>query len=149
MKIGDVCNRLVIYVTSDEPVSRAAELMRKYHVGNLVVTEFGDADKVPVGMVTDRDIVVEVVAEGVDPDELMVGDIMSQDPLIASEEDEIQDTLDAMRELGVRRVPVVDARRNLIGIFALDDVLQLMASSLGTVAAIAGSQRRHEAGSRT
>lgn len=148
MNIGDVCNRVVIYITSDETAQHAAELMRKYHVGNLVVTAPGDSDRVPVGIVTDRDIVVEVVAKGVDPDELTVADIMSQDPLVASDEDEIQDTLDAMRDLGVRRVPVVDARRNLIGIFALDDVLQLMASNLGTVAAIVGEQRRQEAESR-
>ncbi|HEX2668076.1 MAG TPA: CBS domain-containing protein [Gammaproteobacteria bacterium] len=148
MNIGDVCNRVVIYITADETAQRGAELMRKYHVGNLVVTASGDPDRVPVGIVTDRDIVVEVVAKGVDPNGLTVADIMSQDPLVASEEDEIQDTLDAMRELGVRRVPVVDRRRNLIGIFALDDVLQLMASNLGTVAAIVGEQRRQEAESR-
>lgn len=146
MKVGEACNRVVIHVNSDEPVRRAAELMRKYHVGCLVVTEYGDEDQVPVGTVTDRDIVLEAVAPGVDADEITVGDIIDPDPpLVADEKDELSDTLDAMRAQGVRRVPVVDARRSLVGILALDDVLQLVSSQLGVLADIVGDQRRQEA----
>jgi predicted transcriptional regulator len=146
MKVGDVCNRVVIFVTQDEPVQCAAELMRKHHVGNLVVTEFGDQDKVPVGIITDRDIVLEVVAKGIDSTEITVGDILSQDPpLVANEADDISDALEAMREQGVRRVPVVGSRHELVGVFALDDVLQQIAFQLGTMADIVGSQRRQEA----
>lgn len=146
MKVGEACNRVVIHVNSDEPVRRAAELMRKYHVGCLVVTEYGDADQVPVGTVTDRDIVLEAVAAGVDADEVTVGDIIDPDPpLVADEKDELADTLDAMRAQGVRRLPVVDSRRSLVGILALDDVLQLLSSQLGVLADIVGDQRRQEA----
>jgi len=149
MKVGDVCNRVVIFVTQDEPVQRAAELMRKYHVGNLVVTEFGDKDKVPVGVITDRDIVLEVVAKGIDPEDITVGDIISQDPpLVAGEEERIPDILEAMREQGVRRVPVVGAKRDLVGVLALDDLLQMIAIQLGTMADIVGSQRLQEAEAR-
>lgn len=145
MNIGEVCNRVVIHVTSDEPVRRAAELMRKYHVGYLVVTEFGDQELVPVGTVTDRDIVLESVAAGIDPDEITVGDIMDQDPpLVADEADELPQLLDAMREQGVRRVPVVDSRRQLVGVLTLDDVLQLLSTQLGAIADVVGNQRRHE-----
>lgn len=145
MKVGDICNRVVIHVTADEPVRRAAELMRKYHVGYLVVTEFGDKDRVPVGTVTDRDIVLESVATGIDPDEVTVGDIMDQDPpLVADESDDLPEILDAMREQGVRRVPVVDERRQLVGVMALDDLLQLLSAQLGAIAEIVGSQRRYE-----
>lgn len=145
MKVGDACNRVVIHVDSDESVHRAAELMRKYHVGYLVVTEFGDAEQVPVGTLTDRDIVLEVTAPGIDPDEITVGDIMDQDPpLVADEGEELSDTLDAMRRQGVRRIPVVDAKRALVGVLALDDVLQLLSSQLGTIAELVGSQRHQE-----
>lgn len=144
MKVGDVCSRLVIDVTQDEDVRRAAELMRKYHVGYLVVTEYGDADKVPIGVITDRDIVIEVVAKAVDADELTVGDIMTELPLIASESDGISDALDAMRSKGVRRVPVVDAKRSLIGVLAVDDLLPVLATGISTMASIVGSQRRQE-----
>ena len=144
MKVGNVCNRLVIDVTQDEDVRRAAELMRKYHVGYLVVTEYGDADKVPIGVVTDRDIVVEVVAKAVAADELTVGDIMTELPLVANENDETSDALDAMRSKGVRRVPVVDAKRSLIGVLAIDDLLQWAAADIGNMASIVGGQRRQE-----
>lgn len=146
MKVGEVCNRIVIHVTTDEPVRRAAELMRKYHVGFLVVTEFGDQEQVPVGTVTDRDIVLETVAPGIDPDEITVGDIIDQDPpLVADEEDELPQALDAMCEQGVRRIPVVDARRQLVGVLSLDDVLQLLSNQLGAIADVVGAQRRNEA----
>ena len=145
MKVGDACNRLVIHVNADESVHRAAELMRKYHVGYLVVTEFGDTDRVPIGAVTDRDIVLETVAPGIDPEEITVGDIMDQDPpLVANEGDEVAETLEAMRTAGVRRVPVVDSHRNLVGILALDDMLGLLATELETIAVIVGSQRHNE-----
>lgn len=146
MKIGELCNRVVIHVNADEPVRRAAELMRKYHVGYLVVTEFGDADRVPVGTVTDRDIVLESVAPGIDPDEITVGDVMDQDPpLVVDESDELSEVLDAMSAHTVRRVPVVDSSRSLVGVFSLDDALVLLSTQLGAVAEIVGSQRRHEA----
>ncbi|HSN17089.1 MAG TPA: CBS domain-containing protein [Gammaproteobacteria bacterium] len=145
MKVGDICNRLVICVDADESVHRAAEVMRKYHVGYLVVTEFGDSDRVPLGTLTDRDIVLEVTAPGIDPDEITVGDIMDQDPpLVADEQHELADTLEAMRQHGVRRIPVVDAKRKLVGVLALDDVLQLLGSQLSAITDIVSNQRRQE-----
>src|SRR5579863_4194241 len=144
MKVGDICNRLVIDVTQDKGVRHAAELMRKYHVGYLVVTETGDTEKVPIGVITDRDIVVEVVAKAVVAEELTVEDVMTELPLVANESHEISDTLDAMRSKGVRRVPVVDAKHSLIGVLAIDDLLQLLASDIGVMASIVGSQRRQE-----
>jgi len=144
MKVGNVCSRLVIDVDQDEVVQRAAELMRKYHVGYLVVTESGDVDKVPIGVVTDRDIVVEVVAKAAAPDQLTVADIMTELPLVASENDEASDALDTMRSKGVRRVPVVDAKRSLIGVLAIDDLLQWVAADIGNMASIVGTQRHQE-----
>lgn len=148
MKIGDVCNRIVIYVHEDESVQRAAELMRKYHVGNLVVTELDDERQMPVGIVTDRDIVVEVIAKGVDPNDLTVGDVMSKELELASEEDDVSDVLDAMHESGIRRMPVVDSAGALVGVLALDDLLQLYAADLSTIAAIVGAQRHRESAAR-
>lgn len=144
MKIGDVCNRLVIDVTEDEPVRRAAELMRKYHVGTLVVTAFGDEQRAPTGIVTDRDIVVETTASGIDPEEVTVGDIMTDKVVVATEDDEVPDVLEMMRKKGIRRLPVVDSKGALVGILAVDDLLQICADNLGAMAAIVGGQRRQE-----
>jgi CBS domain-containing protein len=110
----------------------------------LIVTEFGDEDREPIGIVTDRDIVVEAMAKGVDPEEVTVGDVMSEHPLTASEEDDVAATLESMREQGVRRVPVMDAQSKLVGILALDDLLQVIAGCMSDVAAIVGAQRHTE-----
>lgn len=150
MKTGETCSRLVIHVESDKSVHHAAELMRKYHVGYLVVTAPDDGDRVPVGAVTDRDVVLETVAVGVNPDDITVGDIMDPDPpLVANEEDDLAEVLEAMRSQGVRRVPVVDVKRNLIGVLSLDDVLQSLSADLGMIADIVASQRRQESKVRT
>ncbi|HLW73684.1 MAG TPA: CBS domain-containing protein [Gammaproteobacteria bacterium] len=145
MKIGELCNRVVIYVHEDESVRRVTEIMRRYHVGNVVVTQFGDKEQRPVGMVTDRDVVVEVIAQGVDPDETTAGDIMSEKLLIVREDEEVMDVVEAMRKKGIRRVPVVDVGGSLVGVVALDDLLQLFASGLSAMADIVGTQRYQEA----
>lgn len=144
MNIGDICTRAVVSIGVDEPVRQAAELMRNHHVGSLVVTESADGGLTPVGMLTDRDIAVGVVAKVVDPETVTVGDIMSTGALIAEEEDDIGEILEDMRKEGVRRVPVVDQGGILIGIFSLDDFLQIMALHMDLVAGIVGSQRLEE-----
>lgn len=144
MNIGDICSRAVVSIGVNGPVRQAAEMMRNYHVGSLVVTEGSDGAQTPVGMLTDRDIVVGIVAKDVDPLTVTVGDIMSPDPLIAAEEDDVGEILEDMRKQGVRRIPVVDETDKLIGIFALDDLLQMLAVQMDLVAGIVGSQRLEE-----
>jgi CBS domain-containing protein len=144
MNVGDICNRIVIYVQAPESVQRAAELMRKYHVGDLVVTEEEDGEPMPVGIITDRDIVVEVIAKGEDPAVLTVDDVMSDDLLTVSDDSDISETLDAMLDRQVRRVPVVDDKGVLIGILAIDDLLTVFADQLSALAGIAGNQRLRE-----
>lgn len=144
MNIGDICSRAVVSIGAGELVQRAAELMRQYHVGSLVVTEDANGGLGPVGIVTDRDIVIEIVAKNVDPGTLTVGDIMSEEPLIANEEDDVDEVLDDMRKEGVRRIPVVDENGAVVGVFALDDLLQIMATQMDLVAGIVGAQRGEE-----
>ncbi|HKT32272.1 MAG TPA: CBS domain-containing protein [Gammaproteobacteria bacterium] len=144
MNIGDICSRAVVSIGVNDPVRQAAEMMRNYHVGSLVVTESRDGGLMPVGMLTDRDIVVGIVAKDVDPLTVTVGDIMSSDPLIAAEDDDVGEILEDMRKEGVRRIPVVDETDKLIGIFALDDLLQMLAVQMDLVAGIVGSQRLEE-----
>lgn len=144
MNVGDICSRAVVSIGADEPAQQAAELMRRYHVGTLVVTQPASGGDEPVGVITDRDIVIAVVAQQVNPDTLTVGDIMSGEPLIAEEHDDVNDVLDDMRRESVRRIPVVDDAGILVGVFALDDLLQLLATQLNLVAGIVGSQRSEE-----
>ncbi|MDA8093049.1 MAG: CBS domain-containing protein [Betaproteobacteria bacterium] len=137
MPIGEVCTREVVIVEKSASIQDAAHLMRQYHVGDLVVVA-PDAEerRVPVGILTDRDIIVELIAEGVDPAKVVVGDVMSTDLLLVREHDGIWETLQYMRTKGVRRAPVVDAGGGLVGIISADDMLELLADELNALASI-------------
>jgi CBS domain-containing protein len=100
--------------------------MREHHVGFLVVHQLGDDLRRPIGVVTDRDLVVQVMAKRADPEALKVDDVMTRQPLIAIESEDLSDLLQAMRLGGVRRVPVVDVRGALTGVVAIDDAFDVI-----------------------
>lgn len=128
MTVGDVCTREVATAHPDETIIEAARRMRDDHVGDLVVT---DAQARPVGILTDRDIVVAVVAKSPDKlDDLRVGDVMSRDLMTARSNDTITAALKNMRTRGIRRLPVVSAEGRLIGLLAFDDILEVMSDEL-------------------
>jgi CBS domain-containing protein len=144
MPVGELCNREVIVVRRDASVVEAASLMREYHVGDLVVVADDDERRRPVGILTDRDIVVELVAGKLSYDAVTVGDLMSNDLLTAAEGDDLFDTLRRMRDRGVRRVPVVDKGGALLGILVVDDLLDLLAEQLDTIVSLIGREVRQE-----
>ena len=117
-----------------DPVAEAAAQMRDQHVGNLVVVEPRGGALVPVGILTDRDIVVGVIAKGISPDALTVGDAMTREMLTVREDSSLEFALREMRRYGVRRAPVVRANGDLVGIIAVDDILQHLAVQLGRLA---------------
>lgn len=126
MKIAEVCRRGAIAIASNEGISEAARLMREHHVGFLIVYQSGDDLRRPIGVLTDRDLVIEVMAKRVDPEALRVDDVMTRKPLVAIETEDLGDLLQAMRLGGVRRVPVVDVRGALTGVIAIDDVFDVI-----------------------
>jgi len=138
MSVGTICTRKVITIGADDDLAAAAACMRENHVGYLVVTEPFVGLRTPVGVLTDRDIVIKVMAKGVDPGTLTDGDTMTRDPLVVKEGAEIAETLQKMRGLGVRRVPVVGTAGELAGVLSLDDVVDHL---VGQLANIAGSMR--------
>lgn len=144
MNISDICTAETISCTRDETVQSAAYLMRKHHVGDLVVVDRIDDDAIPVGIVTDRDIVVSVIALGLDPASLLVGDIMTDDLLTCREDDDVYQTIEHMRLRGIRRVPVVNHSGSLAGIVSADDLLEFLAEEMGDLSRISGSQQAHE-----
>ncbi len=142
MNIGEICSRVVLVAQRGMPVSEAARLMREHHVGALVVIDQAGGAH-PVGIVTDRDMVVEVLSEDIAPDKLTVGDIMSDDIVNVGAQDGVFETIGLMQGKGVRRVVVVDDADRLIGIVSLDDLLEVLAEELiGLAKTIAGEQRR-------
>ncbi|MGD8620300.1 MAG: CBS domain-containing protein [Thiogranum sp.] len=144
MSIGELCNREVVIACPEENLLEAARLMRRYHVGDLIVVESAGS-KVPVGILTDRDIVVEVVAQEVDPANVSVADVMSQPLFNVREGDDLTGTVERMRHLGVRRAPVVDESGTLVGIFTLDDILEQLAELLTNLVSLTGRERKREA----
>lgn len=130
MPIGEICNRDVVFVTRSSSILEAARLMRQHHVGDLVVAEERSGMRVPVGLVTDRDLVVEVLAENVDLSTVNVGDIMGAELVTARESDGIYETIQRMRAKGVRHIPVVNSGGGLEGIVAVDDLLSLLADEI-------------------
>jgi len=144
MELGKLCTVDTICCTRDESVQGAAFLMRKHHVGDTVVVDDADGVPVPAGIVTDRDIVVSVVALGLDPNGLQVGDIMTDDLLTADEHDDVTVTIERMRLRGIRRVPVVGEGGRLAGIVSADDLLGFLAEEMEDLARISPYQQQHE-----
>ena len=138
----------MIIVEKQESVVEAAKLMRHHHVGDVVVVEEKEGVNVPVGIVTDRDIVIEVLAEDVEPASVSVADIMSSELAKVREEDELLQTIQFMRSRGVRRLPVVDAQGGLVGILTVDDVLDLVAEQLSDLVGLATREQYRESKTR-
>jgi CBS domain-containing protein len=131
MNAGELCNREVVVAYRNNTLVEAAKLMREHHVGSLVVVVDRLSERVPVGILTDRDIVVAVVAKELDPRTLTVGEVIGGELLAVHEKDNIPDALRLMREKGVRRLPVLTHSGALAGILTIDDLLELMAEELG------------------
>ncbi len=144
MTVGKICNREVVITTPEATLIAVAKLMREYHVGNVVVVKARGAEKVPVGIITDRDIVLAIVASEVDLDAVLAGDIMSHELLTAGEDESIWDVLQRMRSHGVRRLPVVNARGGLEGILSVNDFLELISEELLALAQVATRQQQRE-----
>ncbi|HEX7080441.1 MAG TPA: CBS domain-containing protein [Gammaproteobacteria bacterium] len=148
MAVSSICSHNVATIGPDADVAEAAERMRKEHVGDLIVAEFKQARLVPLGIITDRDIVVAVVAKKVDPSTLTVGDVMSDRLLTVREDNGIDFALREMRRFGVRRVPVVGSEGELVGVLSIDDVVDHLATQLSHIGDIIRFGQRAEAEAR-
>lgn len=145
MSVGEICNREVVIAHRDDTVVAASKIMRKQHVGCLVVVEDGeDGSTRPMGIVTDRDLVIEVLAMGLDTASVTVGDLMGPELLTAREGDGIWETILRMRAMGVRRLPVVNNERKLVGILSMDDLLEFLAGELSDLAKLIRRETRRE-----
>lgn len=127
MNVGQICTRLPETTDADTSVLAAAQQMASQEVGTLVVTDSGGR---PIGIVTDRDLVVRCVAEGLPVADTRVWEVMTGDPITVWEDTETDAALETMAEKEVRRLVVVDAAERAVGIVSLDDFLEgLMAAS--------------------
>jgi CBS domain-containing protein len=149
MKLRDLCSRDVVTAEPPATLREASLLMRQGHVGALVVIERQGSGERPVGIVTDRDIVVAVIAvPGARPEGIRVGDIMSSPVFLVRESDGVFEALRTMSAHGVRRLPVVAEDGTLAGIVTADDVLRVMAAELANLGTALRRGREREATER-
>lgn len=144
MLVGEYCNREVVVVEEEKSVTEAAAVMRQYHVGDVVICKAKYGKQMPVGIITDRDIALEIVAKGTDPDSIRVGDAMSFDLTTVNEHDDLMHVIELMRDKGIRRVPVIDTDEALVGILTVDDIVDLLSEVLVDLAHLVDRQKRRE-----
>jgi len=137
--LGKICTKPVVTASAEMTVDQAARAMRAKNVGALVVVNA----RRPVGMLTDRDVMVEVVAKGMDPATVRIGDVMNKTPITIREDLGILDAAKAFAKTGVRRLPVVTKSGVLVGLIAVDDLIMLLGNEMGHMAgALSAGLRR-------
>ena len=148
MPISEICNREVVIVKRDDTALEAAKLMRQHHVGDVLVVEERNGIRIPVGIVTDRDLVVEIMAPELNQMVITAGDIMAPGLATVKENAGIFEAIQYMRGKGIRRLPVVNESGALVGILTLDDLLELLSEELFELAKLVRYEQKKEAGSR-
>jgi CBS domain-containing protein len=144
MKIGDLCKRDVVTVQREDTLVEAARKMRTAHVGDVVVVDSGQPPA-PIGVLTDRDIVVGVVARDVEHLAMLeVGDVLTARIVTAREDEEVHDVLIRMCTRGIRRMPVVNEGGALVGILTFDDLIELLAREMTELRKLLARERRQE-----
>ena len=145
MTIGSICKRNVVVAPKGEMVVDAAKRMRMLHVGAVVVVDQREGRQVPLGILTDRDIVLSLVASDAEHLPFMtVNDAMSDELLTAPEDTPLADALKLMQERGVRRLPVVDRAGTLVGIITADDVIRFLAEELDQIVTLMNHEEQVE-----
>lgn len=135
MKVRQFCSPNVVLAEAQATLRDAALSMRDHHVGALVVVEKKDGVARPVGILTDRDIVVAVVAvPDARPEAIRVADVMSKKLAVAREDEGVFEAVQRMSERAVRRLPVVGVDGSLQGMLTLDDVLRVIGTELAQLA---------------
>ncbi|MGE5339359.1 MAG: CBS domain-containing protein [Gemmatimonadota bacterium] len=142
--VRDLATMQVVSVQPQTTLAECAQIMRNQHVGSLIVVDDKGRRDNPVGIVTDRDIVIESVAVDLDPKTLTAGDVMATPLATVNDSDDILDALARMRERGVRRLPVVSQDGALAGIIAVDNLLEALAEQLDSVVRVIKAEQTKE-----
>ncbi len=144
MLLSEICTPDVVCCGADSTALAAARLMRERHVGDVVVVDEPNGDQTPIGVVTDRDIVVEVIAKEQDPAKVTVREIMRTPVVVAHATEEVSEAVARMKAHGVRRIPVMGESQRLVGILCLDDLLKQIVTDAGALVDIVSREQSHE-----
>ena len=145
MHVSEICNRDVATLERKDTVRDAAVLMRKRHVGDVVIVDKKTDGMDPVGILTDRDIVVELIADDVELNSVVVGEVMSSPPMTVYQDEDLWDTVKKMSRMGIRRIPVLNGQDRLVGILSVDDLLSQVSERLQDLSNLITNEKRREA----
>lgn len=149
MLLSSICMLDVQCCSPRTTVLEAAHMMRRHHVGDLVVVDDDEEKRGPLGIITDRDIVVEVLGHGLDPATTTVGSVIRTPVVLANEGEDSSEALERMRAHGVRRMPVVGPAGTLVGIITVDDLLKHLAGDVSLLMDIVSREQHHEKRTRS
>jgi CBS domain-containing protein len=141
MPVGEICVRDVIVCTGTTTIQEAARLMLQHNVGDVLIVDDSRGKRIPVGIITDRDIVVGIVALKLDPARTTTGDLMKKGVVTVREDQGVFETIQHMRMNGIRRMPVVDRNGALVGILSIDDLIQLLAEEMSELAKLISKEQ--------
>jgi len=144
MLLNEICTPDVVYCGADSTALAAARLMRERHVGDVVIVDEPKGDQTPIGLVTDRDIVVEVIAKEQDPAKVTVREIMRTPVVVAHATEDVSAAIERMKAHGVRRIPVMGESQRLVGILCLDDLLKQMVADASALVDIVSHEQSRE-----
>ena len=147
MPVSEICNREVIVVQRNDTALEAAKLMCQHHVGDVLVVEDRNGIRIPVGIVTDRDLIMEIMAPELDGPVIIVGDIMAQE-LVTVKGSTGNSRRQYMRQEAVRRLPIFNEGGGLIGILTLDDLLEFLSEELLEIDKLVRNEQQKETRSR-
>lgn len=148
MKVGDICANNFLHVSSQETILNIAKLMRSQNQGSVVVIEGNDGQITPSGLITERDIVIEVVAAKIDASEVTADDILNGELVTVKDTVELSDALNHLRYFGVRRAPVVDKDGHLVGLFSIDDALPILSAQFSEIMQLMSNESYNESQQR-
>lgn len=133
MNVGDICSKNVVYVLQQDSVLDVARIMREKHVGSVVVVENMQGEIRPQGMITERDLVLEVLTAKLDPSVVKAEDILTCELICVTETHDIKEALKYLRYYGVRRAPVVNVNGILVGLFSIEDSLSILSKEFSEI----------------
>ncbi|HYA59493.1 MAG TPA: CBS domain-containing protein [Burkholderiaceae bacterium] len=144
--VRDLAIHKVVTVTSNTTLRDCAQTMREEHVGSVVIVDPGSPR--PLGIITDRDIVIEAVAVGLDVTTLTAGDIAAKPVITIRDDEDVLDALARMRENGVRRLPVTGPQGHLSGVLSIDDLLAVLSEQFDSIVRVMVAERTKEGATR-
>lgn len=145
MSVREYCNLNVICCEADTPVAEVAMLMRKHHVGDVVVVDHeGEGARIPIGIITDRDILIETIALDIEARLFTASDLMTSPVTTVQEDASVSEALGIMRGKRIRRLPVVTRAGTLFGMVTLDDFVNLLSAELSMIAGLMVEQTIRE-----